>query len=700
MNDSLETLALSCTFAMLKGKMAQVEEVGPDAPLSLRPDVIVDSKYRVIELIGEGGMGSVYKVHHELLQKDMALKTICARSLSSEAWQRFQREAQAVAKLRHKNIVEVFDFGIADGQLPYYTMELLEGETLAQRLTRLGPCDAALALNIFIQVAEAMAYAHRQKVVHRDIKPANILLAQSYASKASVQAAGEAPVPVVKIVDFGVSKLATEAPLDNQYLTRAGTIFGSPLYMSPEQSIGGIVDQRSDIYSFGCALFHALTGRPPFVGENAFLTLAGHQVDMPPALRDVNPSCQCTQRLDSTMAKLLAKDPVQRFQTFEEVRDELSYCLGALKRLQHTTASGVNRDSVKSNPVGPEETKTEHGRSISKVRTATVAFCLGVALIALLALQVLKPIPLATKPDAATAMMAKPSLTQGHKLTNRTALVPFPVQLDRAPSGETKTFTFPEGENDAIIYYDAHPDNISCSGKVTVPLGARLYLIGIQGLGPDFIRRFRADDLFDIHLKERDDGEWSDAHMEAISHLSGLKRLDISESDLDGRAIPFINKLSNLKKLKVTNTKISGEALAKLKVWRYLTTLSASGLKGIPFFLKRIPVPCRLKSLQAANDGLKDEDMPLIGQMIDLDSLSLEGNDLTARGVTALRPLSLLTMLSLGNMEPDCIEPLSHFKHLGTLHITPATWSPSQRQELQRLLPKCKIEYRDTQVKL
>jgi serine/threonine protein kinase len=322
MQDYSEDLGLSRTFKLVNGRLSVADAFetllnasGGRVPSKFSPRIVgtvIDGKYEVHSLLGEGGMGAVYKVRHLLLKKDMALKTFRTANLGADAWQRFQREAQAIAKLTHPNIVQVFDFGISEDNFPFYTMELLVGESLADRLQRKTRLHVSEALPIFSAVADGMAHAHRQGIIHRDIKPANIFMA-------STKSAGEP-----KIVDFGLAKLAASQSLEGQSLTTAGLIFGSPLYMSPEQAKGLDTDQRTDLYSFGCSLFQALTGRPPFAGESALATIMMHQVDAPPHLVQVANDTRFPERLEAIVAKLLEKNCEKRYQTFEALGRELA----------------------------------------------------------------------------------------------------------------------------------------------------------------------------------------------------------------------------------------------------------------------------------------------------------------------------------------------------------------------------------------
>ncbi len=311
-------LSMSLPFKVVDGEMSDsdvIEMMMKAAEASKLSDrlvgTVIDAKYKILSLLGEGGMGTVFSVQHVLLYKEMALKTFRIADLSAEAWQRFQREAQAIGKLAHPNIIQVFDFGISEQNFPYYTMELLTGESLLDRLERDKRLTTAQAISVFVPVADALAHAHRQGIVHRDIKPANIFLV----------ATPNAPVP--KLVDFGLAKLASQ-DRETQSLTAVGMVFGSPLYMSPEQSRGRAMDERTDIYSFGCTLFHALTGDPPFLGDNPVEVVQQHQKKTPPRLVQIAPDSDFPDALQAIVDKLMAKDVDSRYQTFEEVQKALS----------------------------------------------------------------------------------------------------------------------------------------------------------------------------------------------------------------------------------------------------------------------------------------------------------------------------------------------------------------------------------------
>lgn len=297
-------------------RLGDATEYGLSGTLYQR-DEILGGRYRVISLLGRGGMGVVYRVEQIFLGKELALKTIDRQLMSDITMRRFQAEARAAFAVDHPNIVAVHDFGLFEDQTPFLVMEIVDGETLADRLKR-GPLTVHEATDVFVQVCFGLAHAHQNGVVHRDIKPGNIMLVDT----------PEALGTGVKILDFGIAKLAHREGGEIQALTRTGEIFGSPLYMSPEQCLGAKVDHRADIYSLGCVIFESMTGKPPFIGENAIATMMLHQSAPIPTLNEACPLRNFPPELERLVALMLAKDPDERYQSLGDAAFEL----GALKR--------------------------------------------------------------------------------------------------------------------------------------------------------------------------------------------------------------------------------------------------------------------------------------------------------------------------------------------------------------------------------
>jgi len=269
---------------------------------------LLDGKYRFGRELGRGAMGTVWTAVHESLGQHVAIKIISPEHAgSSELRSRFEREARAAAQLRSRFVVSVFDHGTTQSGLPYIVMEYLEGETLEERVVRLGKVPLAEAFRVTRHVARGLAAAHARGIVHRDLKPGNIFIVQSDHEDADDWTA--------KILDFGVAKMED---FSERSTTRTGTVIGTPLYMSPEQVKGSsAVDARADLYSLGMVFFNMLTGGFAFDGQSFGDLLISICTDDLPLLSSRAP--QVSPAVDAWFAKACAKDPNFRFQSAEEL---------------------------------------------------------------------------------------------------------------------------------------------------------------------------------------------------------------------------------------------------------------------------------------------------------------------------------------------------------------------------------------------
>src|SRR5207253_6269991 len=274
---------------------------------------VFEGKYRLDERLGGGGMGTVYRATHLLIDRPVALKVLSQRFVGDQtAQQRFRREARAAGRMQHPNAVTVNDIGATEDGWLYIVMELLEGQTLRDLLAREAPLDPARAVSFMLQACAAVGAGHDAGLIHRDLKPANIFIEQRPNFAA-----------VVKVLDFGVAKFAVEE-LDDDYqtLTQVGAIIGTPRYMSPEQCSGvGPLTSASDVYSLGIILYEMLTGGVPFSAETP-LAVALKQVSEPPRPpREIVASTPA--ELERIVLHALAKDPRARPADANEFRREL-----------------------------------------------------------------------------------------------------------------------------------------------------------------------------------------------------------------------------------------------------------------------------------------------------------------------------------------------------------------------------------------
>src|SRR5262245_36949313 len=272
---------------------------------STRPDPLGRiGHYEVLQALGRGGFGIVFRAFDDMLQRVVALKVMAPQlAATSPARKRFLREARSSAQVRHENVVQVYE--VAEQPLPYLAMEFIPGETLQQRLDRVGPLDVPEVLRIGRQIAEGLAAAHATDLIHRDIKPGNVLL--------------EGGQQKVKITDFGLARTADDASI-----SQSGIIAGTPMYMAPEQALGQPLDQRADLFSLGSILYQMVAGRPPFRATTAVAVLKRVAEDKPRAIREIIP--EAPQWLCDIIAKLHAKDPDDRYQSAREVADVLGDC--------------------------------------------------------------------------------------------------------------------------------------------------------------------------------------------------------------------------------------------------------------------------------------------------------------------------------------------------------------------------------------
>jgi serine/threonine protein kinase len=265
--------------------------------------------YRITAKLGQGGMGAVYLAEHDVLGRKAAIKILLPQlSHQRESVQRFFHEARMTAQLRHPAMVDVFDYGTLPDGRAFLVMDYLEGECLEERIDRMGPMPVMEALVIARHIAVGVSVAHAERIVHRDLKPDNVFLLPPAAGSADER---------IKILDFGIAKLGSIT--GEQRLTRAGTLIGTPLYMSPEQCQGDReVDARADIYSLGCILFTMLAGRPPFVSNSIAELVTLHMMAPVPRLRSLGIQA-VPAAVEDLLGTLLEKAPERRLPTMTAV---------------------------------------------------------------------------------------------------------------------------------------------------------------------------------------------------------------------------------------------------------------------------------------------------------------------------------------------------------------------------------------------
>ncbi len=299
---------------------------------------LVAEKFRVEQMIGEGGMGKVYRAHHTKLAKSVVLKVLRKTLLSDDRTvRRFEREAVAASRLNHPNSISILDFGTLDDGALFIAMEYVQGKDLHQILSREWPLPEARVVRIVSQVLSALADAHGAGVIHRDLKPENIMVEQRRNEP-----------DFVKVLDFGIAKIQDQAGDEGPALTRAGFVCGTPEYMSPEQARGAPLDHRSDLYAVGVILYQLTTGLLPFESDSAVGFATKHLTEEPPPPSRRRPEAKLSAGMERLILRALSKDPNDRPQTAEAFRGEL---IQADKERRHQ--AGARRPGMSSPVLQP-----------------------------------------------------------------------------------------------------------------------------------------------------------------------------------------------------------------------------------------------------------------------------------------------------------------------------------------------------------
>jgi serine/threonine-protein kinase len=303
-----------------------------------RVGTVLADRYRLNELVGEGGMGKVYGAEHIHMRKRVAVKVL-HRELTTvpEVVARFEREAMAAANIDHPNVAIATDFGkLADGAV-FLVLEFVQGKNLRDQVAQ-GPFEVPRALHIARQIAGALGAAHTQSIVHRDLKPENVML---------IEKGGDPDF--VKVLDFGIAKvpidqIAKDAPADapksGHVITRAGMVFGTPEYMAPEQALGQNVDGRADLYALGVILFEMITGGRPFVGDDK-ASILGQQLSKSPPRLSEKLGVEVPESVEQVVVRLLAKEVALRFQKADEVAAAVEAIIGPIPRPQLPSSPGL-----------------------------------------------------------------------------------------------------------------------------------------------------------------------------------------------------------------------------------------------------------------------------------------------------------------------------------------------------------------------
>lgn len=681
----------------------------------LENGTIFGGSYKIIDFIGEGGMGLVYKVEHMLMAKILALKILKTECLTEAIWKRFQAEGKAIARLDHANIVRIYDMSQTDDGVPFYTMDLLVGDSLADYLQDNGRLDQSDALPIFRQICAGLAYAHEHGIIHRDIKPGNIMLIGND----------------VKIVDFGIAKLTDTGGNTIQGLTKPGEVFGSPLYMSPEQCLGQRVDQRSDLYSVGVTLFQALTGKPPLLGKTAIETTMMHQMNKPPKLSEVA-GIDFAPDLETVVAKMLEKRPEDRYSSLNEVAqdllkiergEELDQGLEPAQNDFLNSRGGQKSDKYRENDQDLDKQQAQTNFFNTKnivIFTAAVALLSG-ALIATIVVGLSRSKAQLKKQAEATAAKIRqkeqedqarglPYLPSNPEAQKDNSLTTAPV-LDQAtrdkveaylkenrkkfsthkaaPGGRLITLNFPNSFSLGNFYCkgnSGHYPDTQAQGSMTFPEYTVRELAGNEILKayPQLLEKFEANDLWALNIS----GNSSDQELfiKNICQLKELRELQLNNSSIPDDQSESVNNLSSLEFLRLANSQFDANKLAQCTFINRLIILDLENCDNILPLLVQLKESKVLRKIVLSKCRLTSEEIKALSEISCLKKLFLSKSSISNTDLKQLTRLSSITVLNIEkceNLDTSCFQSLKAWPELNTLKVSEGLLKGEQLEALR-----------------
>lgn len=715
----------------------------------LKPGTIVGGAFKIVSVIGRGGMGVVYKASQTALGRVCALKVLSPELVNAQNWKRFQNEAKVMAGLTHPCLIQIYDLGIHDSSLPFYAMDYLEGQDLETIIKQTGPLSLSRTIDIFIKALDGFGYAHRNGIIHRDIKPGNIFLCNDPSGELSV-----------KLLDFGILKL-TDPGSDAQSMTATGEVFGSPFYMSPEQCMGETVDARSDIYSIGCSLYEVLTGVVPFDGETPLDTVMLHIEEDPPTL-SFNSKKPFAPAIERVVARCLAKEPRKRYQNAKELALDLERIKQGKEPVAEPMregASGYSKGGSKSSKASSKDNQSHaNGKSASadknknsndkyrsgknksnkatKQISGTVLLAIGAGIAVLLIgiftctlfmggesklSKQIKPTAVALKSGLEPAIEIKsanvdsfvrdPNATQlSTKILNYNGKIYADEGLSKQYPGMT-VFDFPDDDQIGTIDYcteemaakewptqvaEARAEKLSnhypAKGRLLLRRGAPLeFVLTPMAVGCSVIKGFRANDLYKLDMDKIDLSE--DNSLEPISKLTGLRMLTIRNSQLTTRSLPAVNTLKNLRLLRIAEDNIPNSEIGKLKILPLLTHLDLRVDSSLSSLLEKLKDTKQLRKLEL-NGQINVGDIAALQNVKSLKRLVLLNNTMSEELLTALGKLNQLQELELkfGRTNNADIKLYSHLNKLPKLTINePKDMHATSGKFIKKQLPNTRV---------
>ena len=752
-NTSAESARDLAVALVAQGKLTHYQAA---ALLERRKDPLVLDRYVVLERLGAGGMGEVFKALHRPMERIVALKMPPPTWVDSpEKVKRFQREVRAAAKLTHPNIVTAYD-ACESGGVHFLVMELVDGKDLHNLVKSDGPLPVSKAVNYVVQAATGLEHAHACDIVHRDIKPSNLLLDKK---------------GTVKVLDLGLARFESHAitEMASQELTEAGMPMGTVAFMSPEQALDAKhADHRSDIYSLGCTLYFLLTGRPPYRQDTPVKTLVAHREQAIPTLRARRKEVPAT--LDAIYHKMVAKRPEDRYQSIAEVIEALKDCVIPNADLESAAAVVADKLTVEQKSLPKTQTCQSAARTDEKSppqpwrRRVGVGVAVGLLLVGLVFSGIVFKIKTAAgtiilecnQPEIDGAVVtvdgeeqitikiddkAEPITIKVDKGRRKLEVVkggfktftdefeigggerkPIKVSLERLPEfglaagkdvtgAGSRTETTPAVTEGSDRNREAAEWVLSKGGKVTIRVGdSEPQVIDPFGSLPPSEFRLEGIDLSYLAVTDNDlqhldalkdlqylylDGTGvSDAGMKSLSHLDNLTRLYLGATGITDDGLQHLLPLQRLSELNVGATKITDAGMRHLQDFARLTDIWLHKTRITEKGLQEVAKLRQLTFLAIDhNPQINMESLKSLGRLDNLSGLQI--GPVTDQGLACIAGLEKLKWLRLiaCTVSDKEVTQLEKVKGLIWLGLEEGSMiTPTAMETLKKALPNCKID--------
>lgn len=629
---------------------------------------IIAERYQVLSKLGSGGMGNVYRALDVLLKKEVAVKTLRTTSLNADQIRRFQTEAMALSNLKHPNIVEVMVFGLTDDNVAYLVMTFVEGKSLASLIESRGYIPAYKSVNLFIDLADGLAHAHRNGVIHRDLKPANIVINDPDALHAR---------PIV--VDFGIAQLENAS---SQGLTRPGALIGTPIYMSPEQLKGKTVDARSDIYSFGCVMFETLTGVRPFQSATELETMEKKFAEELPKLADARLGLDFPEALQMIVDKCLATSPDDRYQRMEELKEALTQLKqGDLK------AESKPLDATLLTEKPPKDPKATR-RLVMSVMVSLVVAGLAVTALYFGILGGKKGSQMTSVPKSTMSQLSLKSDKSFDPYFKEATKAKIEVGLR---SNDTVRITF--GSN---ILVNAKDDQLLDLIRKT---GKKVSILTISNCEIDgtCFKKLKDQPITDVALNGT---SLTDEGLKALCEIKTLRRLKLdNQYNLSKEAIAQIGNIRDLDQLMLVRCDLSDEHLFVLPPYPKLKYLDLSKNQNFTRAVLKLAKSCpQLEGINLSNDSkITVQDLAALKSLQNFRFLLLNNFNLTdddVKKIVDMFPnLERLQIFANPNVTRASLDSLSSLKKLNVLVISGATVTNDDIAALRKKMRKCRVVF-------